>query len=353
VTVTPSAGRALVRGAIVAACLAGVGCASDQQKPQGDPVSGGGAQRSLPEIQAVLAGYNRRAASIPRLWASIVTVVEYTQDASGTPREQTEQFEGYFQFIAPRKVALTFDKLGDTYAALGSDDTRYWWLQAGDDPRAYVGTRNELGAADGAGVKALGVPISPDDLTRLLGLQPLETASPVYQLAWAPGANRLMLTRDRLVDGLVVGQERITIDPTTYEPVRVELEILHGTRVDPARTGAGEGGPQKFTAELTKYAPAEVRGIKLADGPPRIPERAELSLWNGSTRVRMSLFSAEISPNKPSERVFDLAFMLRVLKLDPAKVESIDGARAATRAEARSGMSPGDGTERPAGNEPK
>ncbi len=289
------------------------GCAGDQKKGPGVSDPGASVSKPLPPIDAVIAAYNARAASIPRLWASTVTIVEFQERVGDQVRDRSEQFEGYFQFIAPRRVALTFDKLGDTYAALGSDDTRFWWLQRGDDPRGYVGTRERAGMT---GLRSLGVPISPDDLTRLLGFQPLDVspaAGGPYRLTWTRDAQWLVLLRDR---GGQAGEERLAIDPDTYEPVKIEL-VLPGD--------AGRG-PQHFSADLRKYAPVEVRGIALPNvaRPPRVPERAELSLWNDSTRVRMTLFSPEISPQKPNKRVFDLAWLTKQLGLEASQLENLD-----------------------------
>lgn len=291
-----------------------IGCASDQKKVHAtNPLDAAPVAKPLPPINDVIAAYNARAASIPRLWASTVTIVEFQERVGDQVRDRSEQFEGYFQFVAPRRVALTFDKLGDTYAALGSDESRFWWLQRGDDPRGYVGTREHAGMT---GLRSLGVPISPDDLTRLLGLQPLDvspTGGGPYRLTWTRDAQWLVLLRDR---GGEAGEERLAIDPDTYEPVKIEL-VLPGD--------AGRG-PQRFSADLRKYAPVEVRGVALPNvsKAPRVPERAELSLWNESTRVQISLFSAEISPQKPNKRVFDLAWLTKQLGLQASQLEDLD-----------------------------
>jgi hypothetical protein len=270
--------------------------------------------KPLPSVAAVVAKFNARAANIPRLWASHFSGVDFQEcDASGRWRKRSEAFEGHLQYIQPRSVLMTFDKVGNTYAMLGSDASRYWWLELGDEPLATIGSH---AAATPARIRQLGVPLAPEDLTRLLGFRPLaDGAERESRLAWSSDGTSLVLTR-------TVGEvaESLWLDPETSEPSRIELAL---TNVD----ASGKPRIVRFAAELSKYESAEVGDVDLPGGPsarPRIPTRVLLSLWDGQTRVRIEFFTKEIKRARPKAAIFDLDRLLKTYRVKPAAIRDLD-----------------------------
>jgi len=274
--------RVLATAGVAAAVM--TGCASRPRGEQPAVVRG-----RPPSYAAVAAGYNARVTPLDRLWTRTVTRIWYPGEGEG--EERVEQLEGTLQFIRPDKVLVTFSKLGDIYGILGSNQTRYWWIELGAQRRAWVG---EHANANPERIAELGLPIHPLDFVDLAGITPLPQAAeegragagPPPRVRWSTDGRSLVVTlpgrRGRL---------QLTMDPTTFEPSRIEY-------LDPT----GDGAPVVY-ADLSRYAPVAVG--QFGQGP-RIATEILVSMDHDRTRARLRLTSAESGTSRPRPGVFDL-----------------------------------------------
>ncbi len=237
-------------------------------------------------LSEILEKHNTRTAALNRLWAR--TSVQVTgRDASGG--RLSEQAEGHLQIEAPDRVALSLGKLGKVQLYLGSNADFYWWIDMVDrDSKSVVVGRHDQVTPKKA--EALGVPIYPRDLIKLLGITPIDPARVIGELTHEGNH----LTLDTRLDA---GHMKIAFDIQTLEPARVEM-------YDPA-------GSLLVASVLTRYDFVSVKGD--ATLKPRIPEKIVLTLNDGTT-VRISLYAPENKPIRP--RAFDLEGLLKGYRID-------------------------------------
>jgi len=84
---------------------------------------------------------------------------------------------------------------------------------------------------------------------------------------------------------------------------------------------------ERFSADLSKYEPVEVGDVELAHpelGPPRMPSRVRLSLWDDQTRVRLEFFTKEIKQARPRAGIFDFARLAKTYRVKPEAVRDLD-----------------------------
>lgn len=196
----------------------------------------------------VAAAYNARASRLTRLWARAVVSAEFT-DESG--RRRREQGEGHLQVIQPSRLALSAGKLGEVFLWIGCDESCYWFIDAKEAKKAWVGAHS---AATREKIETIGLPAAPRELLALTGITPLpgESASK-HDVAWGPHRRSLVLTFD---DDAV--RWRYSLDPLSYEPLHIEV-------IDAAT------GKAVITSQLLNYAPVAMRGEGAV--PPRVPTR--------------------------------------------------------------------------------
>lgn len=284
------AAATLAISAAVAFAAAGCGARNTiQGKPRHDP---------LPTYQAIARSYNARVAGVERLWARSVVRFWYP-DAEG--EEQVEQVEGNFQFARPDRVFLSFKKLGETYAVLGSNADMLWWIELGDERVAWVGDQ-----ASGArrSSEEAGIPVHPAHLIELLGVLPLPEEAPGADVSWSAdgAAIEVALAPDQAHASMGV---RYRLDPGTLRPARIEL-------VD-------DGGRAVVAAELAKFEPV-ARPAGERAGP--IATLIEASLDGGRRRMKLWLYDPESTPTRPRDAAFDLDAVLRQYRVE--RVEPMD-----------------------------
>lgn len=253
------------------------GCAACRDRGA-DPVARG----PTPPYTEVAAAYNARLEPLDRLWARAVTRVWYP-DKEG--EEQSEQVEGHFQFIRPRRLLLTFDKVGinRTFALLGSNDTRYWWMDLTGPRRAWVGTHAAVTAKR---VEELGLPVHPLDLVELLGLNPVPAEGPGASIAWSEDGRHLVLTAPTEFG---TGTRRVFLEPARFEPARIELRDASGNL-------AAE-------SELSRFETVE---LPFPQTGPRIATQMLMSINAGRERMRLKLWAPENRGSRPRPAIFDL-----------------------------------------------
>lgn len=250
---------------------------------------GGGKRTPVERVDITLAEvlemHNARAASLDRLWARASVQVSGRTEGG----RLNEQAEGHLQIDQPDRVALSLGKLGKVQLYLGSDASRYWWMDMVDgDAKSVVLGRHDLVTPRKA--ELLGVPVYPRDLVRLIGITPIERDRVIGELVQEDG--RLVLEA-----GLAAGRMRVYFDPASVEPARVEMYDA--------------GGVLQVASDLERYDFVTVVGD--ATLKPRVAEKITLTLGDG-TVVRMSLYAAE---NRPlADAAFDLDRLVRGYGID-------------------------------------
>jgi hypothetical protein len=259
--------------ALVGAALQG--CGGPQRVPQGARTRG-----APPAYTEIAEKFNQRVGPLERLWARTAVGVWY-RDKEGKDRH--DQFEGHFQYLRPDRVLLTFDKVGQNFAALGSDSERFWWVQKEPEPKAYVGEHARVTPQQ---LAQIGLPVHPLSLLDLLAVTPLP-ANPDARgsVVWSPDGRLLGVTAPGRM-----GMRRLWLDPSTYEPRRVELLATVGDVV--------------LAADLSKHQPIAVRSPKTG-WSPTVATILEGSQASDGLRIRMTLFDPETGGGRPKAQSFD------------------------------------------------
>jgi hypothetical protein len=249
------------------------------------PVVSAGPRGPAPAYEQVAAAYNQRVSSLERLWARTVVRLSFV-DGDGNP--QSEQVEGHCQYVRPSKVLVSFHKAGQPLAMLGSNEERFWWIELGNNKRAFVGTH---AAATPERIATAGLRVHPLDLMELLGLTPLPGSGEGRVVEWSANAMSLVVT----IPGKNASR-RLFLDPVTFRPSRVES-------VD----AAGKVGA---LSELSKYQAVAMK----AAGPevirPWVPTHVRIEADSGATRVIMELSDPQNDPARFKPVAFDLDRLL-------------------------------------------
>jgi hypothetical protein len=282
--------------------LVGVLLAACAGPPKGQS---GPARGPAPNYERVAAAYNRRIAPLGSLWARTVIRIWYP-DREG--RERSDQVEGYFQFRLPRSINVTLQKVGETGAVLGSNESRYWWIELSKESRvARVGEHAKVTPER---IAELGLPVYPLDLVSLLGITPVpEGAAGAGHTGWSADGRYLVVT----VRSAESGSRRFLLDPQTYEPAAIEALDTAGRAV--------------LVSELSKYEAVNQIGSGAGERP-RIATEIVASFDGGRTRIRMRLNDPESGGRRPPAAAFDLETLLRSYGV--RRVESLDDAADAT-----------------------
>jgi hypothetical protein len=224
---------------------------------------------------------------LDRLWTRTVARIWYPGEEG---EEKSDQLEGTIQYIRPDRVLVTFSKVNNLYAILGSNAQKYWWIELGDHKRAHVG---EHAKATPERIAELGLPIHPLDFVDLIGITPLPVMSPgasaggTPTVQWSQDGRSVVITMQGRY-----ARRRLVLDPVTYEPSRIEF-------LDSA------GAPAVYS-DLGKYEPVAIAG----GTGPRIPTEIFASLDRDRTRARLRLTSPEVGEQRPKPGVFDLERLL-------------------------------------------
>lgn len=267
---TRSVGMGLCALLLVAAL---VGCASTPKLPS--PVAEG---TPTPTYAEVVAGYNKRVDPLENLSTATVSRIWYTDDV-GKSRE--DQIEGRLIFVRPTDLFLRFDKLGETYAILGSNAEQYWWIELGDSRIAWYG-RHEFVTPDR--LASFGVPVHPRDLVELIALSPLPDEEISHGIAWSDDRRYLEVT----IPGRS-GWTRLTLDRRTYEPTRVDLLSPEGNVL--------------LSSKLSGYLAVDIFGHR---PPPRVAGEVNIELdAPAGARIRLRLADPITTSRGPRRDVFD------------------------------------------------
>jgi len=282
--------------------LAGIGCQSAPSKPAPN-VATAPVVKPLPPVASVVDAQNERVRGLDTLWARVSLRVD---GKLANAQLNKEEAEGHLQVILPFKVAVSINKLGNTYFYLGSNETLYWWFDLSGDQRAYVGRH---ASATAETVDRFGVPVHPLDLIELMAILPVpatgQPGSP-ERLNWS--ADGSLLWYDVAARG---STKRILIDPKSLLPVMVELLDVSGKVV--------------VRSELSKYVAFASRTVPGAN--PSIASRCIVTVPRQDLTITINLNDPD--GRTPKADAFNLDYLAnkafrkaRVIDLD--KKEAVD-----------------------------
>ncbi len=208
-------------------------------------------------------------------------------DADG--QSQREQVEGFCQFVRPSKALITFHKVSQPLALLGSDGERYWWMEVGgDQKRAFVGRHDH---ATPERIAAAGLRVHPLDLMDMLGLTPLPTESKDAKTAWSADGRALVVT----LPGRM-GVRRFTLDPESADPRGVDMLDASGRVL--------------ASSLLEKFERVSLKGAGPDVPRPRVPTKVVVEADGGATQIIMELSEPQDDPARFRPITFDFERLL-------------------------------------------
>jgi hypothetical protein len=186
-----------------------VGCAARQTS---------GPHQALPRYDELVERYNRNLRGLDQMWARAVVVVRWV-DHDG--RRHTEQGNNStFMMRGSDHLALSVGKL-NTAIWIGCDSQRYWFFDLLDERIAYVGRHDQFHLLP---EYTLPMQVRPVDLPKLLGLVPLDPMR-------LPDAPQVVRFEGNYIIAPPGTGSRITVDPNTALPIKVELFARNGQLV--------------------------------------------------------------------------------------------------------------------------
>ena len=291
--------RALAAVASLAIVAGGWGCASSEKAEPGPVVT---KPRGAPTpIAEVVRAHNQRAEGLTSLWA------RHTIRVSGKLANATlekEEAEGYFQLILPRKVAITINKVGETYFYLGSNDELYWWLDLTEAKQGFFGRH---AVATTTTVDRFGIPVHPLDLIELMAITPIDEGllkkpDSASITRWSSDGELIwydVAARD--------ATKRVLVEPKSLRPAFVELLDKTGKVV--------------VRAELANYL--DIPSRSKPGARPRIPTRMTITVPRSDLTILINLNDPETRTPKPA--AFDFAYLSKTAyPVNPNKLIDLD-----------------------------
>lgn len=241
--------------------------------------------------EELVGRYNANLDGIDRLWARTDVALRFL-DAEGKPR--FERGEGKLIFVRPDHVAMTLGKLNQTVLWAGGDDERYWMFDLTGEGVAYVGRHENIERVD---TQKLPLPIYPDEVPYLLGLEPIDEA-------------------------VILGEERGYV---VLQPVDTNLLIMVNPRSGrPARIDVvGSNDRSVLVSRLYDYQPMRIDG-EPESAWPKVATRAEFAALDADASFKLTLtdMTDGVRRNRIKDRVFDFEALVEALK--PARVIDLD-----------------------------
>ena len=249
----------------------------------------------LPTYRQIVDRYNENIKRVDRLWARMVVELRW-KDKDG---RHFEQGEGNLIAVLPDRVAMSIGKLGHTMMWLGGDHERYWFFDLREQESLYTGRHDQVERLDPDSVP---VPIRPQDLPRLLGLEAIDPerlpSSPAVE--WYDGKYLIEPPGMRA---------RLLIDPETARPARIDL-------FDPT-------GRSRVVGRLSQWELMRLDGLP-PGAFPRIATRLEISLVDKEGRA--TFYLSDLSDGEQGNRIKDKAFDLTHLRsvFKPKRIVDLD-----------------------------
>ncbi len=184
-----------------------VGCAAQQTRTP---------RRPLPEYAQLVERYNRNLRGLNQLWARAVVEVRWTDREGRSHYEQGNN--STFMMSGDDHLALSIGKLGKTAFWVGCDPQRYWFFDLLDHSVVYLGRHDQFHRLP---AHTLPMQVRPVDLPKLLGLAPLDPTR-------LPDAPQVARFEGNYIIAPPGTGSRITIDPRTALPIKVEVFARNG-----------------------------------------------------------------------------------------------------------------------------
>lgn len=244
----------------------------------------------------VASAYNTRIRRLECVTANAEIHVE-SRDNEGKAVENNA--EGFLLLVRPRKVSLRIDKVSQTYFVLGSDSSRYWWLDLSGEKRLGLVGLHRLASPQSAA--AFGVPVYPLDLLEMLGVMPLpedeSSLNLVVPTLRKDGRLEIVLPGR----GREWGSKRYVLDRVTFLPVKIELLDAKG--------GIAASG------ELSRWVDVTVEGEALSGAA--MPSNLDVDLPGMPAKVMMRLNDVK-NPgvDKIKSANFDLERLKGIYRVD-------------------------------------
>lgn len=242
-------------------------------------------------VEELVGRYNANLEGLDRLWARTEVSLRFL-DADGNPR--FERGDGKLIFVRPDHVAITLGKLNQTVLWAGGDDERYWMFDLTGGGVAYVGRHDNIERLD---TQQLPLPIYPDEVPYLLGLEPIDEA-------------------------VILGEERGYV---VLQPVDTNLLIMVNPRSGrPARIDVvGRNDRSVLVSRLYDYQPMRIDG-EPESAWPKVATRAEFAALDADASFKLSLtdMTDGVRKNRIRERAFDFDTLVEAFK--PSRVIDLD-----------------------------
>ncbi|MFW6335652.1 MAG: hypothetical protein ACOC3G_00785 [Phycisphaeraceae bacterium] len=260
--------------------------------------------------------YNQHVSGLERLWSRSVVEVSWIEDDGD---RRSEQGEGHFVFVPPRRVALSVGKLGKTILWAGSNDERYWLIDNQGDGIAYVGKHPTVEVVGPTGDTEMRgpLPFKPDDVPFLMGLRPLPLEEDHEEGATQAAAGRAVARADQRAYVVTPprGRVRLHLEPERMLPIRVDLFDAAGNLAARSELSKHQRLDQVGTPVNTWPTLATEARLRPAD--PDRPDRVD-----PEQRLRLILSGLTADSRKIKDRAFDFDTLLRVY--EPAEVTLLD-----------------------------
>ncbi len=243
--------------------------------------------------------YNQRVDKIGQWWSRVVAEIRWTDDEGNS---HFEQADGKLILRRPDELALAIGKFDEIMLWVGCDDEHYWLFQLrppeGEPKTAYLGER---GAGPVGPRRIAGLPVAPDQLMRLLAVDPLPAPD-------APGVEIRHHQQDTVITlpadpQLAAARRRYVIDESTARPRVIELLNAHGDAV--------------LTTRLTHWKPLTQLG-KPPGAFPHVATRIDTVMPGEQFRLTLGL--SDPTDGRKWDRIkdaqFDFGRLVKLLKVE-------------------------------------
>lgn len=247
-----------------------------------------------PPYAQVVAKYNANLEKFDHLWCRATVQMQW-EEADGKMR--TEQGDSsQLMAVLPDELALSVGKLGQALVWIGADAKQYWFIDLSSEPKsAHIGRHEHFERHRAMGQALM---IRPHDVPKLAGW---------VQLPLTP-SGRVTTTEAGYVIEPASGDQRVTVDPKTTLPVKIEL-------LDPT-------GRVIVMSTLNKPDGVETEGTHIGAWP-RINRFVELTspMTKGWLRLHLSDMTDARGQNdsakrRAMKRAFDFDYLVKAMRVE-------------------------------------
>lgn len=220
---------------------------------------------------------------LDQFWSRATVEVNWT-DSDGD--RHYEQGDGPLIWRRPHDLAWTIGKLGQNRFWIGSDQTRYWFLDLGRPRSGWVGSHRQVTDRK---VAILPIPIRPDRLPMMLGLTPLPEPGLIPPVRSERG---LYIVTVPMEAGTLA---TFYVEPDSWQLVRIVLRDRRGQRL--------------VESTLEQWQPIEETGSS-------IPTRITIEVPPRDAIARLTVESPTDGRRRIRDRQFDLGELQKALRVD-------------------------------------